>query len=105
MALGHQADFSSNCHSTLPYEHLVTVSPHLLLNSADAAIASTLRGYEITRALDYQVEAAISEGQLVRVLTDFKLAEAPVNLLHQAVRRSNPNIRAFIDEAQRTVRR
>lgn len=83
----------------------VTVSPMIYLNSADAAIASCQRGVGITRALDYQVEAAIAEGRLVRILEAFEPADVPVSLLYQSTRRGSPNIRAFVIEARRMVHR
>ena len=77
----------------------------IYLNSADAAIASCQRGVGITRALDYQVEAAIAEGRLVRILEAFEPADVPVSLLYQSTRRGSPNIRAFVIEARRMVHR
>lgn len=84
--------------------HSVSVSPGLSLNSADAAITSTLRGRGITRALTYQVEDALADGRLVRLLATHEPADVPVNVLYQAARRGNPNIRAFIAEAGRLQR-
>lgn len=79
----------------------VTVSPRLSLNSAEAAIESTLRGNGITRALSYQVAEALADGRAVRLLSEFEPAETPVSVVYQAARRANPNIQAFVAEAQR----
>lgn len=79
----------------------VTVSPRLSLNDADAAIASALRGNGITRALSYQVAEPLADGRAVRLLQEFEPAAVPVSVVYQAARRSNPAIRAFIEEARR----
>jgi DNA-binding transcriptional LysR family regulator len=79
----------------------VTVSPRLSVNSADAAIASAIRGNGVTRALSYQVAEALADGRVVRLLEEFEPASVPVSIVYQAARRTNPNIRAFITEALR----
>src|SRR5436305_932700 len=42
----------------------VRVRPRLTVDSADAAIAAAVAGVGVTRALSYQVDAAIRAGQL-----------------------------------------
>lgn len=78
----------------------VAVSPRLWVNSAEAAIASVLRGHGITRVLSYQVQHELAAGTLRRLLKSFEPPPSPVSLLYQASRRGSPNIAAFVAEAR-----
>jgi DNA-binding transcriptional LysR family regulator len=78
----------------------VRIAPRLATNSADAAIAAAMAGLGITRALSYQVAAEINSGALKPLLVDLEPPPVPVNLVFQGLRRSSPNIRAFIEAAK-----
>ncbi len=78
----------------------VTVSPRLSVNSADAAIDAAVRGAGIARALSYQVEEAVRENRLRRILTGFEGRPLPVSLVHPPNRRGAPNVVAFMQAAR-----
>lgn len=80
---------------------MVRIDPRLTVNSADAAIAAAEQGLGITRVLSYQVADAIAAGRLVPVLDDVAPSPIPVHLVYQPSRTAQPNVRAFIDAAQR----
>lgn len=82
----------------------VRLEPRLAVNSADAAIAAAEQGAGITRALSYQVEAAIATGRLVPVLEAFSAARLPVSALYPARRAASPNVAAFVKAARERFR-
>src|SRR3546814_15422914 len=69
------------------------------LNTLEAALAAAEEGGGITRALSYQVDAALAEGRLVELLAEAEDAVLPVHLLHAEGRRPAAKIRSFIDFA------
>jgi DNA-binding transcriptional LysR family regulator len=78
----------------------VRIEPRFAVNSAEAAIAAAEAGLGITRALSYQVDAALRAGRLVRVLPGFEPPPVPVSALHPASRLVSANIAAFIAAAR-----
>lgn len=82
----------------------VRLEPRLAVNSADAAIAAAEQGAGVTRALSYQVEAAIAAGRLIPVLEAFSAARLPVNALYPARRAGSPNVAAFVKAARERFR-
>ncbi len=78
----------------------VALTPRLSVNTAAAAIAAAERGLGITRVLSYQVQAALAEGRLARILTEHEPDPVPATLLYQASQRSSANIRAFVSAAR-----
>src|SRR3546814_5646971 len=88
------SDWSSDvCSSDL------RIAPRLSLNTLEAALAAAEEGWGITRALSYQVDAALAEGRLVELLAEAEDAVLPVHLLHAEGRRPAAKIRSFIDFA------
>jgi len=75
----------------------VPVRTRLAVNTADAAIAAALDGLGITRVLSYQVDAAIAEGRLKRLLQDYEPPARPVHVVHASQRRLPLKLRAFFD--------
>src|SRR3546814_20520617 len=76
------SDWSSDvCSSDL------RIAPRLSLNTLEAALAAAEEGWGITRALSYQVDAALAEGRLVALLAEAEDAVLPVHLLHADGRR------------------
>ena len=65
----------------------VTVSPRLVVNSADAAIDAARAG---------QGEASIANGALQRILEAFEPEEIPVNLFHREDRLPQAKVESFI---------
>jgi len=78
----------------------VRVSPRLMVNSADAAIAAVEDGLGITRALSYQVREGVLAGRLVLVLGDQMPETLPVNAVFPARRLNSANLNAFLEAAR-----
>lgn len=78
-------------------ENSVAVSPSFVTNSADAAIGHAELGAGITMALAYQVAAAVREGRLQVLLSEFALPALPIHLLHPSTRLPSAGVRAFIE--------
>ena len=80
-------------------ELLVSVSPRLIVNAAEAAIDAAIAGLGVTRVLSYQVDAALRAGHLVRLLQPFEPEPVPVSLLYAGQGRLPLKLRALIDFA------
>ena len=87
-----------------PHGPIPGLTPRLIVNSVDAAISAAVAGSGIVRALSYQVADHIAAGRLIRLLPDEPSPALPVSLLFQSGRKNHPNLRAFIDTAQRRLR-
>ncbi len=85
-------------------DEAVRLSPRLVVNSADAAIAAAEQGAGVTRAVSYQVQEAIAAGRLVPVLESFSVARLPVQALYPARRAASPNVAAFVKVARERFR-
>ncbi len=80
------------------------VEPRLLTNSVDAAIDAAIAGLGIARPFNYQTDAHVAAGRLSYLLPEFDPPPTPVHLVYQANRLRSPNVRAFLDEARRSLR-
>lgn len=78
----------------------VRVSPRLMVNSADAAIAAAEDGLGITRALSYQVREGVVQGRLVLLLSEQMPETLPVNAVFPARRLTSANLNAFLESAR-----
>lgn len=86
-------------------ETVVRCEPRLVTDSIDAAIDAAIEGIGIARALSYQTDHHVAAGRLSYLLSDVEPPPWPVNLVYQANRLRAPNVRAFLDEARRALRR
>lgn len=82
----------------------VRVTPRLAVNSADTAIAAAESGLGITRALSYQVSAAIQAGRLAPLLHAFAPPAMPVSVVSPARRVGSANVAAFVAAARDHLR-
>jgi len=78
---------------------VVEVSPRLEVNDAQAAISLAEAGEGLSLVLNYQAEASLRAGTLVRVLDGFAQAPMPVHIVYRPSRVVAPKLRAFIDMA------
>lgn len=78
----------------------VTVRPALFCNTNEAAITAATQGRGVTRVLSYQVQSALKDGTLVRILEAYEQPALPIHLLHVEGRRAAAKVRAFIDFAK-----
>jgi DNA-binding transcriptional LysR family regulator len=77
----------------------VPITPRLVVNNVQAAVASVMDGHGITRVLSYHVASEIKQRSLQIVLADAEAAPMPVNLVSPYGRLSVPKVRAFVDFA------
>ena len=82
----------------------VSVHPRMTCNTNEAAIATALAGWGLTRVLSYQVGPALREGALVRVLQAYEGESLPVHVMHPAGRHAAAKVRAFVDFAAARLR-
>jgi DNA-binding transcriptional LysR family regulator len=73
-----------------------SVRPVLRTNQVDAALDACIRGVGCGQFLGYQVESALREGRLRRVLTEFEPPPLPIRVVYPHARPSS-NVRAFIE--------
>lgn len=75
----------------------VKTRPRLTVNTAEVAVAAAVAGHGLVRVLSYQAAAAVREGKLKLVLTDYEPSPVPIHLVHLEGRRANAKVRAFLD--------
>jgi DNA-binding transcriptional LysR family regulator len=76
---------------------VVSVTPHGVTNSADAAIALAERGGGLTMALSYQVREAVGARRLAIVLRDFEPPPRPIQIVFPTTRLLSAKVRAFVE--------
>jgi len=77
----------------------ITVNPGLQCNTNEAAIATAISGWGLTRVLHYQIGPALIEGSLRIVLSDDEEAPLPIHVLYPEGRHAPAKVRAFVDLA------
>lgn len=75
----------------------VRVEGRFVLNSMDAAGAAAVAGLGLLSTGDLAVLDELDTGQLVRVLPDWEMGSADINVLLPAGRAAKPSARAFSD--------
>lgn len=83
----------------------VRIEPRLTVNTADAAITAAEAGLGITRALSYQVDAALRAGRLCELLVPFVPPPMPVNIVYPQHRQGSANVAAFVTSARAHFRK
>lgn len=66
-------------------------------NSGEAAIERCLHGGGIAAVFDYQVGAAVAQGQLIEVLSDYALPPVPIQAVFPSARLPSMKVRAFLN--------
>jgi DNA-binding transcriptional LysR family regulator len=74
----------------------VRLTPRLLTNTVESAIAAAEAGSGVANFLSYQVSDSLRSGRLVELLGTLQPKPIPVSLLFQASRGGLPAVRAFI---------
>ena len=82
----------------------VKLAPRLTTSSNDSALSATVAGLGLCCLLSYQVDEALRNGQLQRVLEDFEAPPLPVHLLHREGRHVPGRVRSFLDLAIERLR-
>lgn len=78
-------------------KQVITPTPRLHVNSADAAIAAVEAGFGIVRVYSYQVADAVAAGRLHLLLEGSEPPAVPAQLVFSAARADSANVRRFID--------
>ena len=82
-----------------PRTRVVRLSPRLVVNDIEAALAALRAGGGIGAALSYQVADDVRAGTLVRLLREYEPPPLPVHLVVPGGRFLPPRVRAFLDHA------
>ena len=77
----------------------VSVTPRLVVSTAEAVAEAAARHVGITRLFHYQAAQAVAEGRLRIVLRDSEPPPAPIHLVHAARGAMPLKMRAFMDFA------
>ncbi|HTV78022.1 MAG TPA: LysR substrate-binding domain-containing protein, partial [Steroidobacteraceae bacterium] len=85
-------------------EESVRVRSRLVVSTAEAAIDAAIAGAGITRILSYQIQRAVSEGRLTRLLKTYDSAPRPVSFAYRMDGTLPKKIRAFLDFASPRLR-
>jgi DNA-binding transcriptional LysR family regulator len=87
-----------------PLPRTVAIQPRLVVNSAQAAVASALEGRGVTRLSSHHVAAELKAGTLRRILEKDEPPPLPVNLVTPHGRQAVPKVRAFVEFAAPRLR-
>jgi len=75
----------------------VRITTRFSVNTAEGVTGGAAAGVGIARVLSYQAAAAIAEGRLLSILSDFAPPPMPVHLVHAAHQQQPLKLRAFLD--------
>jgi DNA-binding transcriptional LysR family regulator len=82
----------------------VKLSPRILVNTNDGAIAAAKEGFGLTRLISYQVVAELAAGKLKIVLSEYEEAPLPIHVIHREGRHASAKVRSFVDLAVKQLR-
>jgi DNA-binding transcriptional LysR family regulator len=82
----------------------VTIQATLQCNTNEAAIATAIAGWGLTRVLHYQIGPALIDKSLQIVLSDFEEPPIPIHVMHPEGRHAPAKVRAFVDMAVSRLR-
>ncbi|MGO9390144.1 LysR family transcriptional regulator [Rhodoblastus sp.] len=85
-------------------EKTIRFRPRLTVNSVDAALDAAISGLGIARLFSYQVEEAVAQGRLIRILREFEPPAAPIHLVRPAGRHPPQKVSLFIKKAAAVLR-
>jgi DNA-binding transcriptional LysR family regulator len=69
----------------------------LIIDDTESILDAALAGFGIAHLPQYIANEALSSGQLVEILEDFKAPSEPIRLTYPSKRHLSPKIRQFID--------
>lgn len=78
-------------------EQRVTIDAALQCNTSEAAIATAIKGWGLTRVLHYQIGPALLESKLQIALSDYEELALPIHVIHPEGRHTPVKVRAFVD--------
>ena len=83
----------------------VSIKPFLRTNHIDVVLDACLRGLGCAQFLCYQVKDLVAAGKLKHLLVDFQPPAVPIHLVYPQARLLSSNLRAFVDEAVKQMRK
>lgn len=82
----------------------VKISPRILVNTNDGAVAAAMDGFGLTRLISYQVAGELAAGELKTVLSEHEEAPLPIHVIHREGRHGSAKVRSFVDLAVQALR-
>ena len=76
----------------------------LLIGIPEATVGAALAGLGILQILDFEVEAAVREGKLTRVLQRWDPPGPPISVVYPSNRYVSTRVRAFVDFVREALR-
>ncbi|WP_107759710.1 LysR family transcriptional regulator [Dickeya sp. Secpp 1600] len=67
------------------------------IDSSEAMLSSAIAGFGIIQLPDYLAFQALENGELVAILTEFKIEPEPVRIIYPCKRHLSPRVRGFVD--------
>jgi DNA-binding transcriptional LysR family regulator len=83
-------------------DHVVRLTPRLIVNEVDSMLIAVRAGRGIGRPLSYQVADDLASHSLVRLLPEFEPPPLPVQLVTPSAQHLAPKTRAFLDHTIRS---
>lgn len=74
----------------------------LLINNPEATVRAAIDGLGVLQILDFEVEAALREGRLVRLLREWDCPGPPISVVYPSSRYLSRRVRAFVEFVRRT---
>ncbi|KAA0943518.1 LysR family transcriptional regulator [Pseudomonas sp. ANT_H14] len=75
----------------------VPITSRLMVNQSEPLLRAALAGFGLILQPSELVEEALTQGTLIRVLTDYRTPSPPINMLYAPDRRITPKLRSFLD--------
>lgn len=75
----------------------VKVTPRIICNQNRLALKFAEQGLGVTRLMSYQAAEALSNGSLIRILTNYESEPLPINIVDLQGRKANAKVRACIE--------
>lgn len=103
MAL-HEWAFANPRQRTAKPRQLTTPCARVMVSSVEAAVAASVAGLGVLRALSYQVQDELDAGNLEVLLEKFEPPKLPVHVVFSHARRSPLKVRLFVDHVVSELR-
>jgi DNA-binding transcriptional LysR family regulator len=76
----------------------------LLIGNGEATVDAAIEGLGIIQILDFEVEPAVREGKLVRLLREWDPPGPPISVVYPSRRYVSTRVRAFLEFVRQTLR-
>lgn len=76
----------------------------LLIGNPEATVDAAIAGLGVLQILDFEVEAAVRDGRLTRVLREWDPPGPPISVVYPSNRYVSARVRAFVEFVRQTLR-